>query len=205
MKKILVIGSNSDIAKSAISLLTNNYEIVTVPRARVDLTERDAEQQLNGLLKIHQPDIIINCAGVFGDNNADFDTTFRVNVQSNWSVIKYYIDNPSDEPIKFIMIGSEVYRHPRRNIMLYAASKAALYSIWRSASELPDFSLVLGLINPIRVNTKMVENWPTNNPNASLEAVDVANEIVKMVDNMTTHMCLDLDKKVIDNLNTVHV
>lgn len=197
MKKLLVIGDRSDIAQAAIGLLKSQYEIIGVNRDTVDLAQPTAEHSLRDLLRIHQPDVVLNCAGVFQDNNltSDFDTTFGINVRTQWSVIRYYIDNPPQKHVKFIMIGSSTYRQGRRNFILYAASRAAQYSMWQGASEYVSPMFTIGLINPVRVNTKHVAHIAHPNPAICLEAIDVAREIEYMCNNMETHQCKDMDYK----------
>jgi NAD(P)-dependent dehydrogenase (short-subunit alcohol dehydrogenase family) len=197
MKKLLVIGDRSDIAQAAIAILKSRYKVVGVNRSTLDLAHPGAETIIRDLLQQHQPDVVLNCAGIFQDNNlkSDFDATFDINVKTQWSVIRYYIDNPPEKRVKFVMIGSSTYRQGRRNFILYAASRAAQYSMWQGASEYVSPMFTIGLINPVRVNTKHVAHIVHPNPAICLEAIDVAYEIEKMCDSMETHQCIDMDYK----------
>ena len=195
MKTALIIGSNSDIAKSAIELLQDEYHIVPVDRKVIDLADPTSELRINMALAMANPDVVVNCAGVFKDNaDADYDTTFDVNLKSNWSVIDYYIKNPPEKRVKFIMLGSSVYKQGRRNFILYAASKAALFNMWQGASEAVGDNVKLGLINPVHVHTKMVAHKPHKNPEICLEPIDVAQEI-KNLCGMTESRYIDIDYK----------
>ena len=195
MKTALFLGANSDIAKSAIKLLQDEYHIVAVDRRVIDLTDVTAELRINMALTMSNPDVVVNCAGVFKDNpDADYDTTFDVNLKSNWTVIDHYINNPPEKPVKFIMLGSSVYKQGRRNFILYAASKAALFNMWQGASEYVSDNLKLGLINPVHVLTKMVAHKPHKNPEICLEPIDVAVEI-KNLCSMTESRYIDIDYK----------
>lgn len=200
MKKAMIIGSNSDIAVSTAAGLAHGYELIRIDRTMIDLSDHHSETQLRVLLTYHCPDVIINCAGVFGDNTLVFDSVFDVNVKSNWSVIKYFIDHPPSKPVKFIMIGSSTYNQGRKNYILYAASKSALYSMWQGAREFVSSNLLLGLINPVRVNTKMVSHLHHPNPELCLQAQDVADQVVKMCDEMTTSECVDMGYKQKENI-----
>lgn len=197
MKKLLVIGSGSDIAQAAIGMLEGEYEIIPVDRSRVDLTQADATEKICELLALYQPDAIVHCAGVFHDNNltSDFDITFDVNVKSHWAVIRYYIDYPPEKPVKFIMIGSSTYKQGRRNFTLYAASRAAQHSMWQGASEYAHDNFKIGIIHPVRVNTKHVAHIQHPRPHICLEAEDVAAVIAEMVRGMQDHQCRELDYK----------
>ena len=195
MKIALIIGANSDIACSAIDLLKDEYHIVAVDRKVIDLADSTAELRINMALTMSNPDVVVNCAGVFKDNaDADYDTTFDVNLKSNWSVIDHYIKNPPAKPVKVIMLGSSVYKQGRRNFILYAASKAALFNMWQGASEAVSENVKLGLINPVHVLTKMVAHKPHPNPEICLEPIDVAQEI-KNLCSMTESRYIDIDYK----------
>jgi NAD(P)-dependent dehydrogenase (short-subunit alcohol dehydrogenase family) len=194
LKTALVIGSNSDIAKSAIELLQADHKIIPIDRTIVDLSREAAYQELQFIIGSAEPDVVINCAGVFGDNTSDYDLTFDVNLKSNWAVIKHYIDNPPAKPVKFIMLGSSVYKQGRRNFILYASSKAALFSMFQGASEFVSENLKLGLINPVHVHTKMVAHRPHPNPDICLEPIDVAREIINLC-GMSESRYIDMDYK----------
>ena len=92
------------------------------------------------------------------------------------------------------MLGSSVYKQGRRNFILYAASKAALFNMWQGASEYVSENLKLGLINPVHVLTKMVAHKPHKNPEICLEPIDVAVEI-KNLCSMAESRYIDIDYK----------
>ena len=195
MKTAVIIGANSDIAKSAIQLLQEQYHIVAIGRDTIDLNDPTSDMRIGMVLTMADADVIVNCAGVFGDNTLDYDTVFNVNLKSNWSVINYYIKNPPTKSVRFVMIGSSSYKQGRKNFILYSASKAALFNIWQGASEFVSDNLKLGLINPVHVHTKMVAHKPHPNPDICLEPIDVAREIVNLCD-MTQSRCIDMDYKI---------
>ena len=201
MKKALVIGSNSDIAQAAIGLIKDRFEIVPVDRSVVDLAHDNATEKLRNLLSEHQPDVIIHCGGVFHDNNltSDFDLTFDINVKSHWAVIRYYIDHPPEKPVNFVMIGSSTYKQGRRNFILYAASRSAQFSMWQGSSEYCSPNFRIGLINPVRVNTKHVAHISHPNPEICLEAIDVARQIERLC-YADTSQCIDMDYKKKESL-----
>jgi NAD(P)-dependent dehydrogenase (short-subunit alcohol dehydrogenase family) len=195
MKTALVIGSNSDIAKSAMDLIRSEYNIVPVDRSIVDLASPEATAKIQDLLAQHNPDVVIHSAGVFLDNQTgDFDQLFDVNVKSHWAVIDHYIKNPPNKQVNFVMIGSSTYRQGRRNYILYAASRSAQFSMWQGSCECCHPNLVIGLIHPVRVNTKHVAHMTHPNPELCLEAIDVAREIAKMCQ-AKTHQNIDMDYK----------
>ena len=192
MKTAVIIGSNSDIAKSAAEYLIDQYHVIAIPRQVIDLADATSDVRLNMALTLAQADVVVNCAGVWGDNTIDYDLVFDVNVRSNWTVIQHYINNPPEKTVRFIMLGSSSYKQGRKNFILYAASKAALYNMWQGASEFCPPTLKLGLINPVRVNTKMVAGQPYKE--GTLEAVDIAQKILELCD-MTESVSVDMDYK----------
>lgn len=199
MKYAVVIGAGSDIAKSAISMLEGEYFVFALSRDQLDLSQADAADKINNVLSMYNPDVVLNCAGIFGGNNISYDPMFTVNVASNWSVIDYYIKNPPDKLVKFIMLGSSVYKQGRRNHILYAASKSALYSIWQGASEFVSANFKLGIINPVHVHTKMVAHISRPDHDVCLTPDDVALKILELT-HMTNHQCIDMDYKKKESL-----
>lgn len=196
MKKVLVIGSNSDIAKAAIARLSKDHTIVGLDRSRLDLNTENAYKEIQGFLTGEDPDVIIHCGGIFEFNDvAEFDSTFDINLKSHWAVIKHYFDTKPQKLVRLISIGSSTYKQGRRNFILYAASRSALYSMWQGSSEFAPENFKLGLINPVRVNTKHVAHLPHPNPEICLEADDVAAVIEDMARNMTESRSVDMDYK----------
>lgn len=194
MQRALIIGGNSDIAQETIRLLGKEWNVATVTRNFGDLADLHTRAKLSGLLYTMQPDVIIHCAGVFGGNDLEFTPTFRINTESAWWPIRYYLDHPPLKLVRIILIGSSCYEHGRRNYILYAASKAALHSIWQGSSEAVADTVKIGIIHPVRVNTKMVADHPHHSPHLCLTAEDVAREIINMT-TMTEHQHLDMGYK----------
>lgn len=194
MNHALIIGSNSDIAREAMKKLEGDYRIIQFNRSHGDLSDPATASKIYSILESYQPSLVLHSAGVFGGNELEFEPTFRVNVESAWWPIKYYLDRPPAKLTRIILIGSSCYSHGRMKYILYAASKAALHSIWQGASEAINSNVKLGIIHPVRVNTKMVEKYTHANPDLCLGPEDVADEILKM-SVMTQHTHIDMDYK----------
>lgn len=158
--KALVFGSTGGVG-SAITkeLLKEGFRVIEVNRSQIDFSKEIAKSLVCDILSLHQPDIVINCSGIFGGNEIGFDEIFNINVKSNWNILEYYKENPSEKLIKFITIGSSSYDSGRRDYILYAATKAALFNIYQGASEyFADKKLIIGLINPGKIRTRMIEH-----------------------------------------------
>ncbi len=87
------------------------------------------------------------------------------------------MDNPPNKVVKIMMIGSSAYLQGRKDYILYAASKSALHNIFEGSSELLSKSnIILGLIHPTRVDTKMLDGV-VNNRSLCLSPKYVAKQI----------------------------
>lgn len=158
--KVLIFGSTGGVGSAVKKeLLKEGFTVIEVSRSEVDFSKETAKSLTHNILTLHQPDIVINCSGIFGGNEIDFDKLFSINVKANWNILEHYKDNPPEKLIKFITIGSSSYDSGRRDYILYAATKAALFNIYQGASEyFADKKLIIGLINPGKIRTRMIEH-----------------------------------------------
>jgi 2-C-methyl-D-erythritol 4-phosphate cytidylyltransferase len=183
MKQTAVIfGGTSGIgAATAVLLSNNNYETLIISRKDINLFEPQSADQIFKLLSDTNPDVVINSAGFFGTNTDPHENIMAVNFGSNWSIIRYYMTNRPVKPVTIIMVGSVCYDSGKKEYMVYAASKAALYSLWQGAKDyFKSDSMVISLINPQRTKTPMTIH--RINPDLNYhEAEDVAEEILKLV------------------------
>jgi len=182
METIILFGASGGVGSEVLKLLKEgSYNIITVSKDQINLSTKEAHEQIKNLLAEHKPDLVINCAGIFGDNTVDFDTVFNVNVKANWSILEYYRDNKPTSKVKFVTIGSSSYGSGRRDYILYAATKSALFNMYEGASEyFADSNLVIGIVNPARIRTQMIAHLLK--PDAiCLEPLDVANKIIEFI------------------------
>lgn len=180
MTKIAVIfGARGGIGSAVReTFLASGYRVVPVNSSGVDFNNPDCYQQVSTILSVN-PDIVVNCVGHFDNGNTEtHNKTFDINVGSNWAIIKHYIDNPGNKPVKIIMVGSSSYLSGRKAYILYAASKAALYNVWQGACDyFSNTSITVGLINPVRTRTPLID---MSTPAVCLTPTDVALEILSM-------------------------
>ena len=157
-KKVVLFGASGGIGSAIEKLLiSTNYEVISITRSQINFTEPLIENKISKLLTELDPDIVINSAGWFGNNTDPFEEIMSVNFGSNWSIIRHYTSLPTIiKPVRIIMIGSICYNEGKKKYMVYAASKAALYSLWQGARDyFLDSLLCIDLINPQRTKTKM--------------------------------------------------
>ena len=187
-KKAIIFGAHGGIGQAtAEQFLRAGYVVVPVHRGLLDFTDPNSSKAASDLLTEVNPDVVINCVGHFDNGNSEsHHATFNINVGSNWSIIKHYIDNPGKKPVKIIMVGSSAYKSGRKAYILYAASKAALYNVWQGACDyFNDSNVTVGLINPVRTRTPMID---MSTPAFCLEPKDVALEIVSMASTQTNQL-----------------
>lgn len=193
--KALVFGSNSDIGKEIIKELEFlGYEVIKISKQVLNFSDPNSDAEVQNLLYKTNPDVIINSVGVFEDNNVSHHTTMNVNFGSSWSIIKYYTTN-INLSVKVILIGSSAYKKGKKEYMLYSASKAALYNLWEGATDFfKDSKVSVNLINPVRVNTKMIADIFNSNL-SYLEPTDVAKEVTNLLTNNLNNVCIDMKYK----------
>lgn len=197
-KKIACIfGHKGGIGKAVKDkFLTSGYRIIPVHREVLDLNCPDADRQIDSLLTNGRPDVVINAAGVFvnGFNN-DHAETMNVNVGTNWSILRHYM-NPKnqDKSVRIIMLGSSSYDKGRKLYPLYSASKAALYNLWQGVSEhLQNTTITVDLVNPVRTLTKMASAGKTIDPDLDyLKPEQVADQIWMLVEENLASRCLNM-------------
>lgn len=180
MTRIAVIfGARGGIgAATRKAFLAAGYRVVPINSLGVDFTQEDCYKKVSDILTVN-PDVIVNCVGHIDLTNQEtHKETFDVNVGSNWAILKHYITNPADKPVKIIMVGSSAYKSGRRSYILYSASKAALYNVWRGACDYFEGTNVsVALINPVRTRTPMID---MSTSLFCYEPEDVAAEILSM-------------------------
>jgi short-subunit dehydrogenase len=196
-KTVAIFGSTGGIGSATRqAFLDDGYTVIPVSRNLIDFSSEKADEYIQEFLKNCVPDVIVNCVGHFDQNDAPAATTMNVNFNCNWSIVRHYLDK-KDITVKIIMIGSSACRYGRKDYIVYAASKAALLSLWQGANEIFDGSSVsVNLINPVRTKTPLTEKQFGVN-DRYLETSYVANEILQLANSSADSKCIDLTYKEI--------
>lgn len=200
MKKpsALIFGHLGGIGSAAQrALMADGYRIIPVNRDIIDFNQANSDQQIQMLLNNGQPDVIVNCAGVFENGySITHENTMNVNFGSNWSILRFYM-NPDNQQktTRIIMIGSSSYKSGRKLYPLYSASKAALYNLWESARDcLEQTCITVDLLNPVRTLTKMSTAGKDINPDLNyLSPEQVADKIIQLIKDNQASSCVDLN------------
>ena len=178
-KTAVIFGARGGIGAAVrAAFLDAGYRINPVNSNSVDFTQADSYEKASVILD-WDPDVVVNCVGHFDNANQETHTkTFDINVGSNWAILQHYMNKPPTKPVKIIMVGSSAYRGGRRDYILYSASKAALYNVWQGACDyFSESNVSIGLINPVRTRTPMIDMTTTA---FCYEPREVADIIVKM-------------------------
>ena len=179
MKKILLIGSKSQLSRAIEKILKKkNYKILKISRNNIDFRKNNSSKLLFKFLNKTEPDYIINCIGIFESNTAEFSKIFNVNCKPSWDLVKYFINN-MNKKVKIMFIGSSAHNQKRKNYILYAASKASLNSIAKSAMELFKNTLVeINIIHPPAMKSKMRKKFFIKNTGLKSKSTEVEPKIV---------------------------
>ena len=187
-KSVVIFGSTGGIGEATVNAFNQaGYNVIPVDRHSIDFLHDTSSAEVEAILAQSNPDIVVNCVGYLDKSNSEtHNNTFDINVGSNWSIIRYYMTITSQKPINIIMVGSSAYKSGRKDYILYAASKAALYNVWQGASEyFKGRDITIGLVNPVRTRTKMA-NMTTSA--ICLEPHDVAQEILSMASSKSNQL-----------------
>lgn len=190
MIKVLVFGSNGGIGSCVCKQLElSGYGVIPIARDQIALEQIDSAQQITYNLTAHNPDWIINCAGVFDDNSGSYKNIFDVNVGTNWSILQHYLKQPKS--VKIVMLGSSSYQSGRKNYILYSSSKAALHNLWQGASEyFQNTDVKIGIAHFGPVDTAMTNSITRTQ---KLDPEYVAKKIINFCSNMTQSELLKLE------------
>lgn len=158
MKRVLIFGSNSTLAKKIKLSLKNKYQVVTVTKKKINFYKTNSPTQVHKVLSKINPDIVINFAGVLGTNNDNYRKVYDVNFLPNWEIIKFYINNEIKKKVKIILIGSSSYKKGKANYMLYTSSKAALHNLYQAAKEkFKSTNINIKIFHPFRFQSKLIK------------------------------------------------
>jgi len=196
-KVALIFGDRGGIGGATRKIfLDKGYRIIPVNSAILDFNKANSDREILSLLTNAQADVIINAAGVFHNGwEHDHSSTMNVNVGSNWSILRHYM-NPKNQshPTRIILIGSSSYSSGKKLYPLYSASKAALYNLWQGVSEaLQDTAIVVDLVNPVRTLTKMSTTGKELDPVLDyLRPEQVGEQIYQLVEDNRPSRCINM-------------
>ncbi len=159
MKRVLIFGSNSTLAKKIKLFLKNDYLVTSITKKKINFSKTNSPRQVRKVLSKVNPDIVINFAGVLGSNSDNYREVYDVNFLPNWEIIKFYINNKTKKKVKIILIGSSSYKKGKANYMLYTSSKAALHNLYQAAKEkFKNTYINIDIFHPSRFQSKLIKS-----------------------------------------------
>ena len=163
-KKIIILGSSGGLGLEIKKILNKNkFKLYLFTSKNLNFLKKSFKRKIYYYLKNIDPDIIINAAGIFDNNSIPFKKIFSINVIPSWEIIRYYLKKTPVKKKIIILIGSTAYLGGRKNYILYAASKAALHSIYLGARENFNSKIInLKILHPKKIKTKMTKNIAFN-------------------------------------------
>lgn len=178
-RKALIFGGTGGIG-TCVSELYKSLAAQVVSLGSQDLDLASSSPDL--LLDEERPDIVICAAGVLLTDRLPYQTTFDVNFGAVWNVVRYYLARSIEKPVHIVVIGSTAFDRVSPNYILYAASKAAVISMVKSAApSLNNKGVFLNALNPCRTNTDMRRRAVgIEPPDTLLDPRIVAEEVVAL-------------------------
>lgn len=187
MKNILILGSDSDLAKSLFKNINKSKnKIYRINKKKINFLDDDCKRKLSFYLKKIKPNIIINCVGFFDTNGGNFNKILQINIYPLWLLIKYFFLN-NNSKVKIMTIGSSSFNKPRKKYILYAAAKTAINNIYLSAKELfKNTNIKFHIINPPSMKTKMRKKFIkllnlNYNLQSALDVEIISRKIIKIM------------------------
>lgn len=187
--KALVFGAAGGVGRELCRLLVEQgHTVKKITRNELDSTAQDLEAHTSALIVTGNPDWIFNCVGVLGTNQDSYRAVFDANFGTNWAIVRHYTQH-LDSKVQIVLMGSTTHNQPRKNLMLYAASKSALHNLWQSTEDMfANTDINIGLVHPPRINTAMING----RPGASLEPSYVAQVMIDLTNTMKSRTLLEL-------------
>lgn len=182
-KKIIIFGSSGGLGRCVVKILKKfDCNLFLFNKKKINFLKKNSEILIKKNLIKLDPDIIINCSGILGDNKDHFEKTFRVNFMPSWEMIKFYKNYKIKKKILLIIIGSSAYKKGRKKYILYSSSKAALHNMVQGANEyILNKKFKLAIYHPNRIDTKMVKHLIRQKTENRLSPFTVANKIIQII------------------------
>lgn len=181
--KILLLGGGGGVGQAVKRFLDSiGADYYAPSHSELDLRNLSVERINNNCLI--KPDIIINVAATYANDNVGlietFDDIFDVNLKANLVLIEYA--KTLRKKVNIVLLSSSSSTRGRENLTNYSAAKAALNSIVESQGHiLHELGICLNAIIPEKINTPLIEKLHNEkiDERELLDVMDVVGAIVE--------------------------
>ena len=179
-KKILIFGKNSTLAKDLLKILNKKYyDIELIGKKDIIFLSSNLEKKIEFFIKKHNPDIILNFIGKFQLNEKADKDILLLNLYANWLIIKYFLKNKVLKKTSLIFLGSSSASSPRKNYMLYTASKTGLNNLVKSSNDyFKNTTISVKIFNPKTFGGKHLKKFRKK---TDIESIQVAKKIYRYI------------------------
>ena len=179
-KRIIVTGSNSGIGLAFIDLLIKKNKIIGIVNKNsenlekfnndnlrvinLDLSRINEIQKIKNIIENFKPNILINCAAVFGNENQnidncnsdDFVNTFKINCIAVLELSKISINDKLEQIVNISSQMGSIFSNDSGNYYIYKTTKASLNMITKLMSfDLEKKNVIVFAVDPGNVKTKL--------------------------------------------------
>ena len=183
-KKVLLFGSTGGLGSEIKKKLDAKYIVFSINKKKINFNDKNSSTKMFKLIKNNDPDIIINCSGILGDNKMSYEKVFNTNVGSNWDIIRFFINNKAriKKKVLIILIGSTAYKSGKKNYLLYSASKNALHNLYEGAKlVMKNSKIKIQIYHPKRMKTKMIHGIKYIKKKTSISPILIAEKICNLI------------------------
>lgn len=179
MKKVLLLGGYGQIGKEIFNKIKDNHDVHLTSKKDLCFGSKDDYNNLKKLIVEKKPDLIINCIGVFFNNETEFESIINVNYRPTWYVIQILKEMSKNVKINYSVIGSTSYKEGKKEYFLYSSSKSGLVNMIEGAQKFFEGSNVsLNVINLPPVESLMNKKAVNLEVNRTLMSLDHASEFI---------------------------
>lgn len=196
---VIATARNPDAATDLKGLAAKNKNIVI---EKLDVIDDASVKALAGKYKGKPIDLLINNAGVLGDQDAalgkldmtDFDFVMRANVYGPLAVSQAFADNVASSEHKKIValttgatsVTRPYARFGKNTSYYYVVSKAALNMAMKMlAADVRAKGVIVGLVQPGGVDTEMFRAFTGSEPGKGMSPKDSVAGMTKVIDTLT--------------------
>ena len=183
--KIIAVGSNLKSINKTKSIIKDGIAEMVMLKCNLDV-KKDVFKLINLLKTKYKINILINCAGIFINSPIDkmsskiIETSFNVNIQSPFMIIKEAIKNMKKNKWgRVVNLGSSSSYSGFNDSSVYCSTKHAILGFTKALhNELKSFNIRCYCISPSSTKGNMGKSTKNQDYNTFLEPQDVAKYII---------------------------